>query len=431
MNTLIFHNPGEIDIRGACIAGLSAKEGESPIGYFGTGLKYSIACILRWGGTITIYSGEQRYDFISGAIEYRGTEFHQIIMRIYNPDETYGEMALGFTTEYGKNWEPWQVFRELYANARDENGFVQLDQHHSMIGEGWTHIFVECKELIESFYQRDTIILPTDKTYDHQSTDVQFNSTQAIGLYYRGVRVWDRACLFTWNFLGKMTLTEDRQLRSTMDPSCMFDRFLECDLHDVDAVMKLLQLKFEINDIKLTRTVNRDGQPLVLQERPMEATFMDWWTVPETVQSWHSSEFKEVCKNLYARDHSTYSKLRSYVRSIDAKLVEDKLHKMTTREQLMFDKAKELVALFGFEDEIAQLPIQVQELGGAILGLYENGNIYLSPKLFDQGTKQLTATLYEECYHHRTKQEDCTYNMQNDLFNIIISLNEELHKVIC
>ena len=48
--SLLFTNPGEIDIRGATIAGLSAKEDAGAIGYFGTGLKYAIAQVLANGG---------------------------------------------------------------------------------------------------------------------------------------------------------------------------------------------------------------------------------------------------------------------------------------------------------------------------------------------------------------------------------------------
>lgn len=78
--TLYFHNPGEIDIRGATIAGLSAKEGDNPIGFFGTGLKYSIASVLRWGGSIKIYSSQTQYSFGASELEFRGKSFSQVML---------------------------------------------------------------------------------------------------------------------------------------------------------------------------------------------------------------------------------------------------------------------------------------------------------------------------------------------------------------
>lgn len=424
MNTLVFNNPGEIDIRGACIAGLSAKESNSPIGYFGTGLKYSIACILRWGGEITIYSGLSKYIFHTGTIDFRGSEFKVVYMN---------NQPLGFTTEYGKNWKPWQVFRELYANARDEAGTVRLIPFDvDSLAEGETTILVTgVPDLIECFYQQDEIILPANKQFCQRSSKVEFDKQPAFGIYYRGVRVHEQACCFTWNFLESLDLTEDRTIRSIIHLSGRFDNFIEQELHDIEILMQLLEMKYAESDPRITRTSEKHGKPIQLQERPAEAMLMDWYTTP--IRAWdnHSHEFQQACIRLYQRDPTTFGKLRSYVKSIDSKLIEEKQYCMSSRELLMFDKAKELVALFGFENEINQLPILVQELGGQTLGLYEHGTIYLSPKLFDQGTKQLTATLYEECYHHRTQNKDCTYNMQSDLFNIIISLNEELHKVIC
>lgn len=194
--------------------------------------------------------------------------------------------------------------------------------------------------------------------------------------------------------------------------------------------MELLRLKYDDHDLTIARTVERDGKPHTLNEQAVEDRFMQWFNMPQHASSIQSDEFKEACKRCYLRDPTTYRELRSFVRSLDYKLVEQKSYVMNRREQAMYDKAKTLVSMFGFT-EVDNLPIHVQDLGGSTLGLYEHGTIYLSPKLFDQGTKQLTATLYEECYHHRTANVDCTYNMQTDLFNIIISLNEELHGVIC
>lgn len=434
MNTLVFKNPGEIDIRGACIAGLSAKEIKSPIGYFGTGLKYSIACILRWGGEITIWSGTQQYTFVADEMEFRGNSFKQIVMRTYGVGG-YVETPLGFTTEYGKNWKPWQVFRELYANARDEGGDVgsMLWNADCRFGdENSTNIFVTgAPELMEAFLRRDQIILPVTMTYDHENSNVQMKESEAVGIYYRGVNVHDQPTLYTWNYLTDMALTEDRTLNNVISLDYYFSKFVEEDLHDIDIIMNLLRLKFDAYDPKLRKVVERDGEPVTVEAAPVEKLLMNWFTMPDYATSRHSEEFREAAKRLYQRDPTTYSKIRSFVKSVDPSAVRDQLHIMNRREQMMFDKAKQLVSMFGFQTEVEKLDIHVQELGGSTLGLYENGTIYLSPKLFDQGTKQLVATLYEECYHHRTKVVDCTYNMQNDLFNIIISLNEELHGVLC
>ena len=63
--TIYFTNPGEIDIRAVTTMGVNVKEGSSSIGYFGTGLKYAIATLLREGQEIIIHSGLTTYYFLS------------------------------------------------------------------------------------------------------------------------------------------------------------------------------------------------------------------------------------------------------------------------------------------------------------------------------------------------------------------------------
>ena len=49
-----FVNSGEIDPLTITTIGVSVKEGENPFGVFGTGLKYSIAILLRTHHSVSI-----------------------------------------------------------------------------------------------------------------------------------------------------------------------------------------------------------------------------------------------------------------------------------------------------------------------------------------------------------------------------------------
>ena len=70
MSKVYFKNNGEIDIDAVTTFGVSVKD-EGAIGMFGTGLKYTISVILRLGGKITIYSGEEKYNFTTVNKEIR------------------------------------------------------------------------------------------------------------------------------------------------------------------------------------------------------------------------------------------------------------------------------------------------------------------------------------------------------------------------
>lgn len=95
---IIFENTGEIDPRLVMLIGVNVKETESPIGFFGTGLKYAVACLARWGESLTIQSSTAEFTF---AVE-----------------ETVPSWVSPRTL--GKTWEPWMIYRELWCNAHDE-----------------------------------------------------------------------------------------------------------------------------------------------------------------------------------------------------------------------------------------------------------------------------------------------------------------------
>jgi hypothetical protein len=114
---LAFINDGVLEIELVKLLGVSVKETDDPIGFFGTGLKYALATALRLGGTVTIITGGLRYEVSGKDITLRDKQFTQVMLN----DE-----PLGFTTELGKQWEAWMVVRELYSNALDESGVTSI-----------------------------------------------------------------------------------------------------------------------------------------------------------------------------------------------------------------------------------------------------------------------------------------------------------------
>jgi hypothetical protein len=90
---LAFSNPGILDMNLLKLLGVSVKESDNPIGFFGTGLTYAMATALRLGGAMTIYSNGERYEVGGRPVTLRDKQFTQVMLN----DE-----PLGFTTELGK-----------------------------------------------------------------------------------------------------------------------------------------------------------------------------------------------------------------------------------------------------------------------------------------------------------------------------------------
>lgn len=200
---IIFQNQGLIDLRAVKTVGLNAKpKTDNPIGEFGTGLKLAIAVILRNKGHVTLYRGKQAYMFGVKQTKFRGEEVQLITMN--------GE-DLGFTLNYGKNWKPWQAFRELYSNMLDEpEGKCSYTKLIANPKPGYTTIVVDGCEFDELYENRRSVFLEGDPLLKVPGLEVHFGQSKAI--YYNGMRAMDlpQPSLFTYNITSRMTLTEDR-----------------------------------------------------------------------------------------------------------------------------------------------------------------------------------------------------------------------------
>lgn len=224
---LIFETPGLIPLEAFTTFGLNAKPGvKSPIGFFGTGLKYAVAITLRLGGSMFVYRGHDLYEFYLHKGDFRGKEFDFVRMRKKTALGKWGRSSkLPFTLELGKNWEAWMAVRELESNTRDENG--SSTSHHLDPGgaTGCTRIVIDCEEMEEACSEGEIFLpedlTPIDTTYDY--ADVYDEKTRFI--YMNGIRVFtaDRDCEFTYNITTPMELTEDRTPKYTfmMQDHCL------------------------------------------------------------------------------------------------------------------------------------------------------------------------------------------------------------------
>src|ERR1700676_3943518 len=98
MTYVVFENPGEIDAAAIATFGVSVKESDNPIGFFGTGLKYALAILLRTGHKVSIQSGERAHAFSLQEVTIRSFPFSVVCM---------DGAPMGFTDAVGKTWVVW------------------------------------------------------------------------------------------------------------------------------------------------------------------------------------------------------------------------------------------------------------------------------------------------------------------------------------
>jgi hypothetical protein len=229
---VVFTTPGLIDVRSFTTFGINAKpNSRNPIGYFGTGLKYAVAVLVRAGLRPVVWIGRDRHEFYVKDVDFRGKSFPMVrmkrsrwsLMRTTHHD-------LPFTTELGKNWKMWQAFRELESNTRDEGGITEIEEggiteieelNDYVRPVDRTTIVVEGEEFVQAYLERDNVFLPgglSEQTDDSGAAQVLEGASKF--LYYRGMRVaeLDKPSLFTYNVLAPIELTEDRTCKYAFQP---------------------------------------------------------------------------------------------------------------------------------------------------------------------------------------------------------------------
>lgn len=393
---IIFENPGEIDLRSISTFGVSVKEGDNPIGFFGTGLKYAIAVLLRTGHAITVYSGLQAVNFDTEVQTIRGQAFDFVTMAVGDAPAT----AIGFTTELGKTWDIWMAYRELACNCRDEAGKSRHEFERPEPEAGKTTIVV-VGEAFESAFAQSSLYLLEDEaalTVDQ----IEIRDRPGRELFYRGVRVmqFQKPALYTYNCLTKLDLTEDRTVKHSFYP-----------VHYITSAL------LRCEDEEVLRNVLTAG----------DSTFeagLDFGSPGATP----SEAFLRVAAAC-ASDRMCKVNVTAIKVMQDATRQEVEPHEieLTDIQRASAERALDFCARIGFQIRDAY-PIKfVESLGSGTLGLAARQTIYIAERVFEiGGAKQLASTLIEEYLHLRHGYADCTRELQTYLFEKLVSIGEEL-----
>lgn len=140
-----------------------------------------------------------------------------------------------------------------------------------------------------------------------------------------------------------------------------------------------------------------------------------------------SDEFKEVVGDLIKEFHPKLNKnAATAVRNgsigqflTDESRMLDRIDRERLRIALEFCKEMSY--------DVTAYPIIVSSnMGDNVLGMAEDGKIYISTRTFMQGTKMLVGTLLEEFWHLKHGITDESRGMQNFLIDTIVSLGERV-----
>lgn len=393
---VVFENDGEIDVRSITTFGVSVKETENPIGYFGTGLKYALSIILRSGAEVSIYSGLTELKFSLDKQIIRGKEFELIKMN---------GVELSFTTELGKNWQMWQAFREIYCNCIDEKGKTFSQKSMPKAEEGKTKIIIKGDDFYEQFNKRDTIVLnPENLKEIVNAPDGQIYDQLSMFVFYRGVRIikLSEGSNFTYNITSSMSLTEDRTLKYSWEYSNAIERM----------VLKMPTRKLASTVLNAHKDCHEKGLVFSSNIRAvdMSEAFFDCLEEDYTL---NKDSLNQSAAEWY-RKQKNKSNIKNY----------DEVE-LTPIEAIQLAKCKKICS--SMYSNFDSYPIKiVKSLGESTMALADRelNTIIISKRCFTLGTKFLFSTMLEEYYHLATGYNDMTRELQTYLFDTISTLVE-------
>lgn len=412
-------NNGEIDEKAFTLIGASSKrEDASKIGFFGSGLKYAIAVLLKNEIDFKVFSGLKEIKITKEIEKFRGQKFEVICI---NGNKT------NYTIDMGPKWEPWYAIREIFCNAIDEGGNKEIEPVLEIEKKkGITNFYVEynekLKHLFENWneyfsYKRD------DKVADIGVGTKIYSGGKKLICYRKGVQCYekDKKCLFHYDS-SLFNINESRVTESEWDLNTEIAKVIAAS-NNISVINMILE--------RIADTVEEDFNWYLCYQ------FSDAWLEAIDDRILIPREFGGYFSEYVGRKSILIPKrlveaLKKYFGDkVKTKGINIDDEDLVILEQT--DKQKELikdalnfltVAGIGIE-----YPIYVTKLNEGQIGEARRGKIYLSERLFDFGRKEVVSTILEEYMHIQTKYVDKTREFQNHLVNTIVTLLEEKNKI--
>lgn len=374
-NTIIFTTPGILHPESWSIMGINAKpDNDSPVGFFGTGMKIALAVLLRENATISIITPDGKYEFGTITKNFRDKTFDVI---------TCNDRELGFTTELGKQWKIEGAYRELVSNTMDESG--EWGKHPVSIQD--STIYVTHKEFAECYNNHESIFV---------GSRIPIASSEKLNIYkgdgkifYRGVKVgFIEDAMYSYEVLDEVKLTEDRTIYNIYDVYRSIERGIE-KLTNKSILRKLF-------------TADKNS-----------------WEGQRNYYGIWGLTMKEVVAEIW--EQSPTKLINNLQNQIRAQLPEAEFNQieMPERHERMLAKAKEFLGKMGYD--VKSKIKYISNDDNLNIAFVHSEIIHLTERSFYQGLFFLITTLLEE-HCHTIGYSDESRRFEQFLMNELIKV---------
>ncbi|MHB8483848.1 MAG: hypothetical protein ACYDBV_14140 [Nitrospiria bacterium] len=409
MKNIFVLNNGVIEKDAFHLLGASSKRDDvSKIGYFGSGLKYAIAWMLRNNIEFTVYSDGKEVKFSLIKKDFRNKSFDVIAI---DGKET------SITTEMGPDWNGWFALREIICNALDEEkGTYGFYDNEMVPQKGMTFFLIKSNTLFDDFVKNEKRYFAfkrKDELCKVEGIGSLYPSDGGLVMYRKGVQCYHdvhQPAIFNYNF-DSVDINESRVASDMW--GLRYKAFELINKADVDTKRYFLtHLKREKHEWELRNYSSIENNWLNAMEGYVVTPE---WTPTAFIEGADLDTLMVLPDWLYDALELKFMSKLPRLKGAD----KDKLILVADEyQQKTIDSAKDIVEKCGFKIEA---PIKLAAFRSVLVyGQCEDETIYVSSSCLEAGVFQTAATLLEEQLHYESEYNDKTREFQNYIFTKLL-----------
>lgn len=440
---ILIQNDGEIESNSFELIGASTKRGqEGKIGFFGSGLKYSIAYMMRSGIEFKVFSGEQELKFSTKEETLKENKFERIIIN---------GVQTSYTTTMGPTWrEDWFVLREIYCNALDEEScmivketdiinsvsgktriYIELTDSLKNVSSNWDNYFAD--ERVPIFTSQDvyTCFLGNEDGGVHRQSISVYKKTVGV-LYRKGIRVHtNKDYIFDYD-CGSVNINEDRTAKQPSGLDWGIYNMVSSFTNEgyIKSILRTAQDDERCSEYSALSCGERSSDwsdewvrfskenLLVIKDRAgkyaneIQCSKKEVFLIP----SFFARDLKKNIPEAYVLGMSS---IIDGVSSSDVLLT----NKMEFLLKEVLESLSQMNYVVNFDISVVDFDDE-EVLGRANI---KEKKILLASKTFDMGRREIAMTLMEENEHIKSQCGDETRAFQNHIFSQWLKSIEDAH----
>jgi len=430
MKYILIQNEGEIEINSFELIGASTKRNDSTkIGFFGSGLKYSIAYMMRNNISFRVFTGENEIVFTKKPETLRDQSFDRICIN---------GLPTSYTTTMGPTWtEDWFILREIYCNAVDEGKYDivnNVEEVHPAAGR--TRIYIEQTDKLQKVInnwdacfadEREPLFI-TGNIYTsvlgaktgRQQMKV-YNKTSGV-IFRKNIRVHSKDYNFDYGF-DDVAINEDR---TAQHPSYLS--------YAIQEAMTSFQNEDWITAILRDGSNDKPGYEYISMCAAtwFEATASDKWIEYSKkyllVVREKAGKYPEIIRQdrreCLTIPYSVAAKIKKDIPAVTilgmGTVIGNSSYEEIERTPKMDFLLKEVLSSLSQMKYHITYDIKIVDFDDdKVLGQasFKDKIILLSNKVFDLGRREIALTLIEETEHIQSGKEDESREFQSHLIN--------------